>query len=75
MSENKLDKARELLKKNLYFLDKLKNNDEWNKLNISQEELIILVKEYIDNMLDEVNQRIIYSEDDIEKRKEVRGVR
>ena len=70
MSESKLDKARELLKKNLYFLDWLKDNDEWNKLNVLHDEIIILFKEYIDNMLDEVNQGINYAEDDIEKRKE-----
>ncbi len=58
MTEKDIEKAKSLFNKNLCRLEYLKDNDEWNKLNVPNELIILWVKETIDEYLSVVDNNI-----------------
>ena len=59
MIENDIEKAKKMFKKDFYSLKQLKNNEEWNKLNVPNELIIFWVKENIDKYFSEIEQLLI----------------
>ena len=70
MMDERLEKAKKILKKHLYFLDCAEEDEEWIKLNVLESEIVLLYKDYISEEFEKIHM-IINSTDEKEKKNEL----
>ena len=70
MMNERLEKAKKVLKKHRYFLDCAEEDEEWIKLNVLESEIVLLYKDYISEEFEKIHM-IINSTDEKEKKNEL----